>query len=261
VGIGPDEKYTLEEPEMDAPSLYYDQTRTPEQREKLLERAYENNPQFSVLADAIKDSELKRSQAIIGKNDITAFTEGTQFAFGSETFDDRVGGWLVRGGVSFRRNDARVLTASRKKAEAEIRGFRAQIEAEQLSVQRQVAVQSQILSSYVESRPQILENLAKAEGEFEERREVYFTGDSGGAPSLTIDDVLTPLGQLTVAEIRLASNLYSEALAENALLVATGEVYRMAGIEMSTDGESLELSIEETNGVELGEPDPSAVEQ
>jgi hypothetical protein len=251
LGINPDEEYVLEEPPLDEESRYYRMTRTPEQRRELLAQAYENNPKFQVLEDAIKDSELKRSQAIIGKNDITAYAEGTQFAFGSETYDDRVGGWVLKAGVSFRRNDSRVLEASRKKAEAEIRKFRAQIEAEELAVQRQVAVQSSTLGSYVESRPQIMENMAKAEEEFEQRKQAFFSGES---TSLTIDDVLTPLSSRTVAEIRLAANLYNAALAENALLSSTGEVYRMVGMEM--DSAQSDIGVPDLNdgGGVLGAP-------
>lgn len=238
VGITPDEAYVLDEPPLTMQSRYSESTSTSELRELLLSEAYDNNPKFRVLTDAIKDSELKRKQAIIGTNDITAFAEGTQFAFGSETFDDRVRGWQLRGGVSFRLNDQRVLTASRKKAEAEVRGFQAQIEAEQLSVQRQIAVQSAVIRSYEETRPQILENIQQAAKEFEERRAAYFEGKS---PILTIDDVLTPLSSLTVAKVRLASNLYSGDLAENDLLAATGEVYRIVGLKMSDNGNGVDL--------------------
>ncbi len=238
LGIEPGEEYILEERAPDDPSRYYERTRTPEQREQLLAEAYDNNPQFRVLNDAIQDAQLKRSQAILGEHDITAFMEGTQFSFGSETYDDRVGGWTVGGGVSFRLNDQRVLTASRKKAEAEIRQFQAEIEAEQLSVQRQVAVQSATLSSHVDSRPQILENIDKARREFEERRKAYLNGESS---SLTIDDVLTSLSALTTGGIRLAANLDYSAAAENALMAATGEVYRLVGMKMADHGNGVEL--------------------
>jgi hypothetical protein len=236
LGIRPGEDYVLEEPPVSAGSVYYDQTRSAEQREKLLSEAYENNPRFRVLNDAIKDSELKRSQAIIGKNDITAFGEGTQHAFGAESFDDRVGGWEFNAGISFRRNDPRVLNASIKKAEAEIRGYRAQIQAEELSVQQQVAVQSSNLTTHVESRPQILKNIEDGERQFQARRKSYFSRQSS---VLNIDDVLSSLEARATGEIRLASNRYYIALADNALMSATGQVYQMAGMDVSQDGKGL----------------------
>lgn len=239
VGIRPGEEYYLEEPPVSAGSVYYDRTRTDEQRQQLLAEAYENNPRFRVLNDAIKDAELKRTQAILGKNDITAFVEGTQHAFGAETFDDRVGGWELRGGVSFRVNDPRVLNASIKKAEAEIRSYEARIEAEELSVQQQVAVQSATLTTYVESKPQILNNISQAESEFQARRRDYFGGRS---TMLTIDDVLSSLYNITTGEIRLVSNRYYTALADNMLMSASGYLYQMAGMKLTEDANAAGLA-------------------
>ena len=242
MGIRPGEEYYLEEPPVSAGSVYYDRTRSDDQRQHLLVEAYENNPRFRVLNDAIKDAELKRSQAILGKNDITAFAEGTQHAFGAETFDDRVGGWELLGGVSFRRNDQRVLNASIKKAEAEIRSYQAQIEAEELTVQQQVTVQSATLTTYVESKPQILKNISEAESEFQARRKTYFSGQS---TSLTIDDVLTSLYSITTGEVRLVSNQYYTALADNILMSASGYLYQMAGMKLTEDGKGMGLAEKE----------------
>lgn len=239
LGIRPGEEYYLEEPSVNAGSIYYDRTRSDQQRQQLLAEAYDNNPRFRVLNDAIKDAELKRTQAILGKNDITAYAEGTQHAFGAETFDDRVGGWEFRGGVSFRLNDQRVLNASIKKAEAEIRSYQAQIEAEELSVQQQVAVQSATLTTYVESKPQILTNISEAESEFQARRRAYFGGQS---TSLTIDDVLSSLYNITTGEVRLVSNRYYTALADNMLMSASGYLYQMAGMKLTNDGGAVGLA-------------------
>ncbi|HPD31497.1 MAG TPA: TolC family protein [Phycisphaerae bacterium] len=239
LGIRPGEEYYLEEPPVSEGSIYYDRTRTDEQRQELLTEAYESNPRFRVLNDAIRDAELKRSQAILGKNDITAFVEGTQHAFGAETFDDRVGGWELRGGVSFRMNDPRVLNASIRKAEAEIRSYQAQIEAEELSVQQQIAVQSATLTTYVESKPQILKNIDEARSEFEARRKAYFAGQS---TLLRIDDVLSSLQSITTAEVRLVSNRYYTALADNMLMSASGQLYQMAGVKLTEDAGTVGLA-------------------
>ena len=240
LGIKPGEAYVLAEPP-DIPSPYLEPSQRPEGRRQMLEEAYENNPRFRVLRDAIKDAELQRSQAILGTYEITAYVEGTQFPFGAETFDDRVGGWQIGAGLSVRLNDQRVLTASRKKAEAGIRRFRAEIEAEQLSVQRQIATQSNKILSYYETRPQILENIDKGTTQFEERSRIYL---SGKPSSLTIDDVLTSLSLITSAEVRLASNVYYAARANDALMAASGEVYRLVGMKMEDNGNGMELSEE-----------------
>ena len=240
IGVPPEEGFSLDEPPLDAPSRYYERTLTPEGQEEMLAEAYDNNPQFQVLNDAIRDSDLKRTQAIQGKLDITAFAEGTQFAFGSETFDDRVGGWQASGGVTLRLNDQRVLTASQKKAEAEIRGFRAQIVAEQLSVQREIATQSSALLSYIETRSQIFDNIEKTRAELTERRRIYL---SAGPPVMTIDEVLTSLSGLSNAECRLVENTYYSALAETRLMTATGEVYRLVGMQMKNKGSGVQMPL------------------
>lgn len=241
-GIAPEEEYELQEPQRLAPSRYYERTLTEEGQKQMLAEAYDNNPQFQVLEDAIDDAELKRAQAMQGTLDITMFGQGTQFAFGSKTFDDRVGGWEVTSGVTLRLNDQRVLTASQKKAEAEIRSFRAQIEAEQLSVQQQIATESDTLRSNIESREQILDNIEKGRTQFEERSRIYLAGESA---TMTVDDVLTSLSLWHNAELRLANNVFNSALAEDDLMSATGEVYRLVGMRMAEDGGGVEIAAEE----------------
>lgn len=237
LGIRPGEAYVLEEC-ADEISPYLEPSRTREGKERLLADAFANNPEFRVLRDAIKDAELKRAQAIQGDLDITAFVQGTQFAFGSETFDDRVGGWEVTAGVTVRLNDQRVLTASRRKAEAEIREYRAQIRAEELRVQRSIATQSDKLFSYHQSQQQIRDNLHQTQVEYEQRSEAYL---NGAQSNLTIEDVLSALNSYISALIRLASNRYSTWLAEQTLMTDTGEVYQLVGMEFGEGNESIEI--------------------
>ena len=231
LGISPHESYVIEEMEP-GPGPYLDRCRTPQGRRTLLELARRNNPTFRVLEDAIRDAELQRDLALAGTFDITAFVEGVQFPFGSETFDDRVGGWQIGAGVTVRLNDHRVLTATRRKAEARIRQFRAGIEAEERQIEQDVTTESDRLVTYHDARPKILANIEALEAELEERSKTYFAGTG----NLTIDDVLIPLNGLTSAETQLASNDSYLVRAENALLSATGELYRMVGIRMNGDG-------------------------
>ncbi|UCD27392.1 MAG: TolC family protein [Planctomycetota bacterium] len=242
LGLYPDDKFILEEPPYKA-SPYLEMSKTPEGREKMTEEAYINNPKFQVLNNAIKDAQLQRDQAIIGKFDITAFVEGTQFAFGAETFDDRVGGWEIGAGLSVRLNDSRVLSASRLKAEAQIRQFRAEIEAERMKIRRQITTESDSLRSNHKIRLKVLENIKKTSAEFEERIKRYFNsgnvgnGGNGDTNPITIDDVLLSLSEKTSAMTLLAyySSLVGDA--ESDLMAATGEVYRLVGMKIEDNGE------------------------
>jgi len=214
-------------------SPYLEPLSTPEGRQAMIEEAYENNPRFRVLNDAIADAELQKKQAIVGRYDVTAFVEGTQFPFGAVTYDDRLGGWLVGGGLNVRLNDSRVLTASRLKAEAQIRQYQAEIETERLSIQRRIVDNNEKLESYHRIRQEAQEIARKKESEFRRRCAIYLEDSD---PTLTIDDVLGPLGEWMSAEIRLAANEYYIALADLQIMTATGELYEMVGMNIEEVG-------------------------
>ncbi len=211
------------------PSPYLDRISSPEGRQALIAEAYENNPRFRVLEDAIKDAELQRQQAILGRYDLTAFMEGTQFPFGASTYDDRLGGWLVGGGVNVRLNDSRVLTASRLKAEAAIRQYKAEIESERLLIDRKIIDNGDQLLSYHRIEEDAEAVAHKKEAQFRQRCADYLEGSD---PSLTVDDVLGMLGEWTAAENRLASNEYYIGNADLQIMTATGELYRMVGMDI-----------------------------
>jgi hypothetical protein len=252
LGLQHDDEYLLEELTYKV-SPYLETSNTPEGLKKMTEDAYRNNPQFRVLGNAIENAELQRDLAIRGKFDITAFVEGTQFAFGSESFDDRVGGWELGAGLSVRLNDPKVLTATRRKTEAQIRQFRAEIDSARLKTQHQIATESDALHSNHKIRLQLLENIKQSEAEYKERVKRYFNGSNGGNGNndnmnpITIDDVLTLLNDKAGKWISLASYTYYVQYAELTLMTATGEVYRMVGMEMGDD-----------RGVQLPETDLAA---
>lgn len=235
MGVPPEQEVVLEESPFQ-PSVYVERSRTPEGRAAIVEEAYSSTPTFRVLNNAIKDAELQRSQSIVGKFDVTAFVEGTHFPFGAETYDDRVGGWQIGGGVTIRLNDQRVLSASRLKAEAQIRQFRAQIEAERLRIQRQVATETDRLRSYHDLRPQTAQLVEQKQAEYRIRVSQYL--ENNGAVT-SIEAVLIPLSEWISAETRLAANTYYQGQAEAALMTSTGEVYRIAGMRINGEtGES-----------------------
>ncbi len=234
LGIDPTEPFVLQEEPFLETSYYYERSRTADGRRQMLTDAYENNPKFKILTDAIADAELQRSQAILSQYDITAYLQGTQFPSGSVTFDDRVGGWQMSVGMSVRLNEQRVLSATRKKAEAQIRAYRADIEAERSRVLRQISEQANELCEYYEQRPAIRENIEKNLAELAVRRETYL---SRGQPERTIDDVLATIDDLYIAESRVANNIYNAWVCENTLMTATGEVYRMVGLKVIGKGE------------------------
>lgn len=231
LGIQPGEKYTVEEPK-ELSLQFLDEVSTPEGRQRLLAKAFENNPRFAVLEDAIRNAELKRSQAVLGTHDMTAYFEGAHYPFAPPEFDDRVHGWLLTAGITVRINDRRVLTESRKKAEAEIRAYRAQIAAEENDIRDQITIRADRLLTYSKSRSEAIENVEQARAQFQERCEAYFwRGESG----MNIDDVLRSLSVLTNAQVQLASNFNQIIDAEHDLLVATGEVYRLVGIRIEKE--------------------------
>jgi hypothetical protein len=228
LGLEPGTPYVLEEPPEYVPSKYIRMSDTPEGLQRMVLGAYDNNPRFEVLDNAIRDAEVQRQQAIQGELDITAFLEGTQFPFGAVSYDDRVGGWEVQTGVTVRLNDQRVLKASRRRAEAQIRQFKAQSEAERLTIQRKITSQTATLHSNDHVRSEILVAIQQKRAQFERRSKSYLNGGS----LLTIDDVLIPLNELTAANVQLAANDYYSGLAEVALMAAMGEVYQTAGVKI-----------------------------
>lgn len=214
-------------------SRYLDALATPEGRGAMIEEAHAKNPQFHVLEGAIKDAELQRQAAIQGRYDVTAFLEGTQFPFGAPSYDDRVGGWLIGGGVNVRLNDQRVLTASRLKAEAQIRQYQAEIEAERLTIERLIVDNSEKLRSYHQIRQEVREIVRMKKLEFQRRSEAYF---ERGDPGLTIDNVLGPLTEWVSARNRLVANKYYIGLADLQIMKATGELYNMVGMDIEALG-------------------------
>lgn len=228
LGIAPDAQYVLEE-EPYRVSPFVERSRTPEGLQQLIEDAYRSNPTFRVLKNAIKDAELQREQAIAGKLDITAYLEGTHYPMGAVTYDDRYRGWEVGTGVTVRLNDQRVLTATRLKAEAQVRQFQAQMEAERLTIQRQITTESDQLRSNHDMRPQMVQLVQQKQAEYDETVELYLAGNAS-FPSF--DDVVTNLNQVTTAQVRLAANRSSCGTSIASLMAATGEVYRLAGMQV-----------------------------
>jgi outer membrane protein TolC len=204
---------------------------TPAGIQRMVADSYQNNPRFRVLDNAIKNAELQRQQAIQGQFDITAFVEGWQYPYGSQIYDNRLSGWEVDAGVNVRLNDQRVLKATRLKAEAQIREFKAQIEAERLELQRKISSQTATLQSNQKVRSEILDAIKQKQASFESRSKIYLSGGS-----LTIDDVLIPINELTSAEVQLISNQYYTGLAEIVLTAAMGEVYQAVGMKMDASG-------------------------
>lgn len=192
----------------------------------LVKKARENNPTFRVLDDAKRNAELQRTRAIKGRYDVTTFLEGTLFPLGSESFDNRFEGWTVAAGLNIRLNDHRVLDSSKLKAEAQIRQFEAQIEAEETLMRRRILTETQGLVENDRNRKQMLEVIAHSSREYEERLGEYRAG------RINIDQLLQSRGGIASAEANLASNLYSSADREANLLLALGNVYEIVGLRL-----------------------------
>lgn len=214
------------EPPANGSSQFVAPATAPDQAQQLMRRARENNPAFTVLGDARRNAELKRERALKGRYDVTTFLEGTTFPIGSPTYDDRFHGWSVGGGLNVRLNDRRVLKASQLKAEAEIRQFDAQIEAEELLLRRRIVTETQSLAENESNRHQIEQVVRQKTQEFEGRRLEYFAG------RLNVDQLVETRSGLAGSESTLASNYYSSATREVRLLLATGRAYELAGLKV-----------------------------
>lgn len=214
-------------PPSNTASLFVDPAAPPDQAQQLMQRARENNPAFSVLGDARRTAELKRDRAIKGRYDVTTFLEGTTFPIGSPSYDDRFRGWTVGGGLNVRLNDRRVLKASQLKAEAEIRQFDAQIEAEELLLRRRISTETQSLAENESNRLQIEQVVRQKTQEFETRRLEFFAG------RLNVDQLVETRSGLAGTESTLASNHYSSSTREVRLLLATGRAYELVGLRVS----------------------------
>ncbi len=198
----------------------------PEKLQELLQQARDNNPAFTILLDAKNNAELQRQRSIKGRYDVTAFLEGTTFPLGSESFDDRFQGWTVGGGINVRLNDRRVLNSSRLKAEAEIRQFEAQIEAEELLVRRRITTETRSLLETDRNRGQIQDVVRQKLTEFHSRRDEYFAG------KINIDQLVDTRSGLASSESSLAANLYGSSYRETRLLLATGRAYELVGLRV-----------------------------
>ena len=196
-----------------------------EKIESLIQRARENNPTFTVLRDAIENAQLQRQQAIDGSYDVTTFLEGTLFPVGSESFDDRLNGWVFGGGVTVRLNDHRVLNSTRLKAEAEIRQFRARLKAEETTMRRRITIEARGLYENDRVRTKLLEALQQGKRVYEERRRAYFAGQ------INIDQLLDARLSVASTESNLESNLYMVRNRVRRLAGTLGRIYDVVGLE------------------------------
>ena len=229
LGLNIDAEYEMEPSPPYELSEYAVQARDPDQLEGLIVSARANNPTFKVLRDAIANSELQRRQALEGRYDVTTFVEGTLFPVGSETFDDRLDGWLVGGGLTVRLNDHRVLTATRLKAEAEIRQFKARIETEELFMRRRIITETQGILDNHDNRNKLLEARRRQVEVFAQRREEYF------ANTVNVNQLLESRSAISGTEQNLADILYSTRGRERRLMSATGKIFDMVNLRI--DGE------------------------
>lgn len=210
-------------------SVFVQQARDTNGVRGLVERARANNPAFRILRNAIDNARLQRDQAVRGRYDVTTFLEGSLFPLGSQTFDDRYQGWAVAAGVNVRLNDRRVRDASRRRAEAQIRQFEAEMAAEELGIQQRIASTVRTILNNDENRDRLLAASARLKAVFEARRAEYFAG------TLNIDQLLGTRGDIASNEGEVYSNVQLTAEREAVLALATGQVYEMVGLRMDDD--------------------------
>lgn len=232
--VDPSPSIEVEMPEYSL-SPFAEEARKPAGLQHLVQLARTNNPTFRVLSDAIQNAELRRKQAVEGKFDVTAFLEGTLFPIGSETFDNRFGGWTVGAGANVRLNDRRVREAARLKAEAQIRQFQAEIEAEEINIRRRILSTTTAVWDNDENRAQMLDVARRKTAEYQERHSDYF------AAAINIDQLLSTRSDIASNESSLASNTYNTAEREATLILTIGQIFEMVGLrigEESREGEA-----------------------
>ena len=103
------------------------------------------------------------------------------------------------------------------------------MEAEQLTIQRQITTETDQLRSNSDMRPQMVQLVQQKQAEYDETVELYL---SAHASVLSFDDVVNNQNQVTSAEVRLATNRCSCGTSVASLMAATGEVYRLAGMQV-----------------------------
>ncbi len=227
MGLDQNDEVVIEIPEYKE-SVFIQRASTPEGVAEMIEEARANNPTFRVFENAIKDAELQRRLAIEGKLDITAYVEGTNYPFGGVDYDTRADGWMVAAGVTVSLNDRRVLTATRLKAEADIRAYQARADEELIEIKRQIITETESLRTDRDRRIQLLELIKQKQEEYASRCEAYLT-----AKKLLIDQVLESRSDLTAAELNLYSLLYSCRAGEIRLQAALGVYYQIAGLNVA----------------------------
>ncbi|MEM7232829.1 MAG: TolC family protein [Planctomycetota bacterium] len=240
-GLGGGTEYALKIDEYKL-SPFAKAAENPSEFDELLERARENDPTFRVLNDAIRDTELQRQQAISGKYDVTTFLEGTMFPLGSESFDDRLDGWTLGGGVSFRLNDARVLDRTRLKAESEIRQFRARIRSSELQMRRRIRIETRGLLDNHRNREELIRNREQNGTVYEQRRGEYFRGE------VNVDQLLSARSQLLSSATSVEANHYNTRSRVRRIMGATGEFYDRVGLGMTQRANSKGSNVTGSNG-------------
>jgi hypothetical protein len=96
-------------------------------------------------------------------------------------------------------------------------------------------------------RPQLVQLVQQKQAEYDETVELYLDAHSS---VLSFEDVTDALGRLTTAELRLASNRCTCGMSVASLMAATGEVYRLAGMQVD-DGVGAEV----VSGASAGDED------
>ena len=233
--LDPSPEIQVEMPEYSL-SPFAEEARTPVGIQHLVELARTNNPTFRVLNDAIQNAELRRKQAVEGKLDVTAFLEGTLFPIGSETFDNRFSGWTVGAGANVRLNDRRVREAARLKAEAQIRQFQAEIEAEEINIRRRILSTTTAVWDNDANRAQMLDVARQKTAEYQERHQEYF------AETINIDQLLSTRSDIASNDASLASNTYNTADREATLILTIGQIFEMVGLRIGDESREGEPS-------------------
>ena len=114
------------------------------------------------------------------------------------------------------------------KAEAQIRQFQSEIEAEEIKMRRQISTEPKGIVDNESNRKKILEVVAQVTREYQQRLSEYFEGE------INIDQLLETRAEMTNSQTDVAANLYNTSNREINLLGATGRIYELAGLAIES---------------------------
>jgi outer membrane protein TolC len=127
-----------------------------------------------------------------------------------------------------------VLTATRLEAEAQIRQFRAEIEAEEIRMRRRIITETRGLLDNDVHRKKLNLTREKQIALWTRQRDAYLAG------TININQLLQARRDLRSTDIELAQNTYGSESRERRLMGALGVIYDVVGLDIEASTRRLD---------------------